>query len=629
MTSTMKKQTTVKSNSIFKRAFAQLQKLGKSLLFPIAMLPMAAIFLRLGAAIPGDTEFSKAVSDVFMTIGNGVFGDAMPFLFAIGIAFGMSKDQRGEAAIVGFSVMIIMTIMLSRTDNVAAIDTNITNAHTFQGVFGSVDIVDKIYHGMTLNGGSGFSGLFLGGKYNAILANNVFTGIFAGSLVAYIYNRFNGIELPSVLGFFSGRRLVPVMALMTTAFAGILYAIVFPWFGAGIYYIGKGMGEAQGSHWGNAGVMGAFGIMNRLLIPFGLHHVINTPLWFTSVGGDWGGKAGDLNIFAGAPAALYDAKGVITSINPSGTFQSGFFPVMMFGLPALAAAIWFNAKGEGQKAKVASLFAGSALVSFFTGITEPIEFSFMFLAPALYGLHAILTGLIGFVVGAFGIQLGFGFSAGLIDYVLSIPKSVDIASAISETKGSFAGTMANPGWIWVIGAGTAAAYFFSANFMIKKLNLNTPGRGTNLMGETSEGGKQQVAGGSTARAQKYVKALGGYGNITNYAHCATRLRYDIVDPSKVDDKALQAAGAFGVAHPSKTHVQVIVGPTVEIVNNEILAGKPADLKVAAPVKAAAKPTVKKTTTVAAKPAVKKAPAKKATTATKKAPAKKPAAKTKK
>lgn len=160
------------------------------------------------------------------------------------------------------------------------------------------------------------------------------------------------------------------------------------------------------------------------------------------------------------------------------------------------------------------------------------------------------------------------------------------------------------------------------------------------MGETSEGGKEKVAGGSTARAQKYVKALGGYGNITNYAHCATRLRYDIVDPSKVDDKALQAAGAFGVAHPSKTHVQVIVGPTVEIVNNEILAGKPADLKVAAPVKTAAKPTVKKTTTaatkkpavkktVAAKPAAKKAPVKKATTTTKKAPAKKPAAKTKK
>ncbi|MCR8613096.1 MAG: PTS transporter subunit EIIC [Mycoplasma sp.] len=545
-----KKVQANKPNTAWKRFFALLQRMGKSLLFPIAMLPFAAILLRLGAAIPTTTGFSEFVNNLFTAIANGVFGPALPFLFAIGISFGMSKDQRGEAAIVGFSLMVIITIMLS--------DSN--------GIFGGYDFVNRIYGGMTLNGGSGFHGLF-GTGYNNILATNVFTGIFVGSIVSFLYNRFNGIELPSILGFFSGRRLVPVLAFISSLILGLLYALIFPWFGAGLYYIGKGLGEAQGNRWENAGVMLAYGIINRMLIPFGLHHVLNIPLWFTSIGGTHGGVSGDINIFLNAPALG----------NQAGTFQTGFFPIMMFGLPALVASIWFNAQGEKQKAQVASLFLGSALVSFFTGITEPIEFSFMFLAPALYGMHIILTGIVGFIVGVFGIQLGFGFSAGLIDYALSIPKSLDI---IVANKTGFDAVLANPLWIWPIGFGTAAMYFFTGNFLIKKFNLNTPGRGTNKLsfdiGDSNT--SKSKTGKTSAKAQKVVAALGGYENITMYSHCATRLRYDVEDPTKIDDKALVNAGAFGVAHPSKKHVHVVIGPTVEILHEKILAGKPETIK---------------------------------------------------
>ena len=525
-----KTASTTSKPKLRSRAFAKLQQIGKALLFPISMLPLAAILLRVGAAIPGDTEFSKFVASALTSVGNGVFGPALPFLFAIGIAFGMAKDNRGEAAIVGFVVMVMLTILLSNE----------------KGIYGGFDFVDKIYHNMTLNNGHGFTGLFDKSKYNDILAFNVFTGIFAGSIVAYIYNKFNGIELPSLLGFFSGRRLVPVLSMIGAIVAGLIYAVVFPWLGAALYYLGEGLGNAAQNHWGKAGVMGVYGVINRLLIPFGLHHVINVPLWFSSVGGSFNGVNGDIYIFAQAPAFVENGPDM-GKINPSGTFQSGFFPTMMFGLPAIAFAFYWNADGQQQKARVASLFAGSALVSFFTGITEPIEFSFMFLAPTLYGLHAILTGIFAFIVGVFGIQLGFGFSAGLIDYVLSIPKSVDIANA----KGGFEGIMANPGWMWIIGIAAAATYFFSANFVIKKWNISTPGRGNNkIENDTSIEDKTVISGGTTVRAQKYVKALGGYENITMFSHCATRLRYDVKDTSKINDKDLQSAGAFGVAHPS-------------------------------------------------------------------------------
>lgn len=547
-------QKTKKSTSP-RRFLSLMQKIGKSLLFPIAMLPFAAILLRMGAAIPQTgfddahvltsvgTQFSGFIASLFLAIGNGVFGPALPFLFAIGVGFGMTKDQRGEAAITAFSVMIIFTILMSAKG----------------GTFGGSDFVDRIYGSMHLNGGSGFHGVF-GNAYNSILASNVFVGLVAGGLVAFLYNKFNGLELPSILGFFSGRRLIPVVSFIVTMFLGLVFAIVWPWFGVGLYYLGKGLGEAQGSHWGNAGVMGIFGFVNRLLIPFGLHHTINTPLWFSSVGGTQAGIDGDINIFSAAPALG----------NHSGTFQTGFFPTMMFGLPALAAAIWYNANGNQQKAKVASLFFGSALVSFFTGITEPIEFSFLFIAPALFLTHAILTGLFGFIVGAFGIQLGFGFSAGLVDYALSIPKSLDI---IAANKSGFEAVMANPAWIWVIGAAEAATYFFVTNFVIKKWNISTPGRGEGEFSDEKLGSVVTVGGNSNVSkyhkdATTILKAVGGADNIISLSNCATRLRFVLKDNSKVDSAKIKTTTAMGQMKVADGY-QVIMGPTVEMYANEI------------------------------------------------------------
>ncbi len=531
------------NNNIFKRSLSFLQKIGKSLLFPVAMLPLAAILLRLGAAIPGTTDFSKFISSVFLAIANGVFGNAMPILFAIGISFGMSRENRGEAAIIGFSVMVIFTILLSEN-----------------GIFGGADLVHQIYGGMKLNGGWGFKGVF-GRAYNSILANNVFTGIFAGGIVAYIYNRYNGIELPSILGFFSGRRLIPVLSFIATFVIGIMYAIIFPWFGVGLFYIGKAVGSAQGSRWSNAGIMGFYGIINRLLIPFGLHHVVNTPLWFTEIGGSHvsvTGKevVGDIFVFANGASAG----------NNSGTFQAGFFPAMMFGLPALAVAIWYNAKDQKQKAKVASLLAGASLVSFFTGITEPIEFAFLFVAPLLFIMHAILTGVSAFFVGLFGIQLGFGFSAGLIDYLLSIPKSLEI---IKENKTGFSAVMAHPVWIWVIGAATSVLYFFGANFLIKKFDLPTPGRKDNLLDVSTEENVEVEFG-----AKKYIKDARliiqavGKSNIISVSNCATRLRFELKDNSIVDESIIKKTKALGHVKIANGY-QIVMGPTVEMYYNEI------------------------------------------------------------
>ena len=562
-TTSMKKKKSYSNPSLPKRAFALLQKMGKSLLFPIAMLPIAAIFLRLGAALPKDTEFSAFVGGIVDAIGNAVFGFALPFLFAIGIAFGMSKDQRGEAAIVGFAVMVLLTALLSA--NIPATYAGkpvVTNSITKTAPvsLAGLDFVNKIYHGMTLNGGPGFHGIF-GGAYNSILANNVFLGIFAGAMTAFIYNRFNGIEMPSVLGFFSGRRLVPVLAILSLTLLGLVWAMIFPWIGVGLFYMGKGMGTAQGNRFANAGIMGAYGFVNRMLIPFGLHHTINIPLWFTEVGGTFAGKSGDINIFAQAPAVT--AAGV----NPAGTFQSGFFPVMMFGLPAMALAFYYTAKNKTQKARVASLFAGSALVSFFTGITEPIEFTFMFLAPQLYVFHAILTGFSGIIVGLMGIQVGFGFSAGLIDYVLSIPKSIEIANA----KGGADAVLSNPAWLVPIGIGTGAAYFFGSKFMIKKFNISTPGRGENLLQAESEEKIVNVAKGETkytADAKAILKAVGGKSNVKSLGNCATRLRFVLKDNTKVDKAAIGKTKAMGSMKVTGGY-QVIMGPTVEMYANEI------------------------------------------------------------
>lgn len=582
MTKTIKQNETTKNKtnknvqmdngtSGFKRALNFLSRVGKALLFPIAMLPIAAILLRIGAAVPADTDFSSFIAKILLTGGNTVF-DQLPIIFAIGVGFGLSKDNRGEAAISAFVAMTLLSIMLSSKNG---------------SWFGGVDISNTFYGGLDLGGDqSGFHGVF-GGKYNDIMAKNVLNGIIIGGLTAFIYNRFNGVEMPKILGFFSGRRLVPVLVIMSALVFSLFYALVWPWAGYVLSKLSESLTEATGDRYSNAAIMGVYAVLNRLLLPFGLHHIPNSMFWFQLgdfVKPDGTIAHGDINGFLQA-SAVQPGGAALTA----GTFQTGFFPMMMFGLPAMVGAIWFTAEKE-QRTKVIGLLGGSAIVSFFTGITEPIEFAFLFAAPALFGLHIILSGVSAFITGLFGIQLGFGFSAGLIDYVLSIPKSTEIITAHgNDPSGAWSSieqTMANPAWVIVIGLFTGAAYFFGGTFAIKKFNISTPGRGENLIEDdidssasssstkTSSKASTSSNAKTTARAAKYVKALGGYENIKEFSHCATRLRYDVKDVSKVSEAELKAAGAFGLKKVSKTHVQVIVGPNVEIVNNEILAGKP-------------------------------------------------------
>ena len=568
-----------------KKVLALLQRIGKALLFPIAMLPLAAIFLRLSAGVfPSNTEFSTVINGIMGAVGNGVF-DNLPALFAVGVAFGLAKDNRGEAAIVGFLAFMILQglILDSKLDLIGHIYSGVDLGGTGHG-----DAFHKVFSAPATSQAGGFKD-----SYNAILINNVIAGITIGGVVAFVYNKFSGLEMPSVLGFFSGRRLIPVLGMMAAVAVGILWALIFPWIGLLLYYFSKALTDATGNRWANASVMGIYGVINRLLIPFGLHHVPNTLFWFSSLGGSMTNHSGaqiDGDIFMFLNGDITDIAG---HANTSGTFQAGFFPIMMFGLPAIAVAMWSKAKGQTQKARVASLFAGSAIVSFFTGITEPIEFSFMFLAPVLFGFHALMTGVVGFIVGAMGIQIGFGFSAGLIDYVLSIPKSLDLASA----KGGFSGAIANPLWIWPIGILTSIAYFFGARFLINKFNLDTPGRGTNLILDDAANAAPIREGDNkyTADCKVIIKAVGGKGNIKSLGNCATRLRFVLKDNSKVtpaDFKKTKAMGSMKVAGG----YQVIMGPTVEMFANEI------DSLLAAT-------TVKKTTvkkTVAKKTTTKKA-----------------------
>ena len=542
----------------------KLSQIGKSLLFPIAMLPFAAILLRIGVAIPiaPDTAnhlsfstFSTTVSEILTSAGNVIFKN-LAILFGAGLAFGLTKKRRGEAALVGFVGVALVMAMMSRPPYAN------TDNHIIAGGFYSsgLDLVGKFY-------GDRFHQIF-GCAYNDILANNVFTGVLVGLCVAWTYNKFHQVEMPGVLGFFSGSRLVPAVVIMFIMVGILVYAAIWPWIGFGIYEFSTVLGRAQGGRWSNAGVMLVFGIINRLLLPFGLHNVPNALFWFSALGGTHPGinglpVNGDINVFLnGIPLG-----------NHGGTFQAGFFPIMMFGLPALVWAIYKNA-GDTQKLKVLGLLGGSAFVSFFTGITEPIEYAFLYAAPLLYGMHIILTGIFSFIVGAFGIQIGFAFSAGFLDYVLSIPKSFAI---IHANYHGFNAVMRNPFWILPIGAAAAATYYYLGSWLIRRFNLSTPGRNNNLIFSTTfdkdpdiKTSKSNEPLNKYDRAAKLiVKGLGGKTNIATLGNCATRLRLKLIDGSKVNKTLLQQGGSLGLIILSKTSIQVVMGPKVELFVNAI------------------------------------------------------------
>lgn len=477
---------------------AALQKLGKALMLPVASLPAAAILLRFGAVDyvkdfhMGDSvgSFINQYIAPFLLAGGSAIFDNLPLIFAIGVAIGMAGDA--VAALAAAIAYLVLSNVLAK----------IPAAFTA--------IVDK---DTTLNMG-------------------VIGGIIAGLLASYFYKKYHNIKLPDWLGFFGGKRFVPIITSLTMVLVGIALGIIWGPVQHALDEFGRWVVDL-----GGIGAM-VFMIGNRLLIPFGLHHVLNSIAWF-QIGDftDATGKVvhGDLTrFFAGDSSA--------------GMFMTGFFPIMMFALPAAALAIIHTAKPERRKV-ISSIFIGTAFVSFLTGITEPLEFSFMFVAPVLYGIHAVLSGLAGYITTSMGIHHGFGFSAGFLDYVINYPLA---------TK---------PLLLIPIGLAFGVVYYFLFRFVIVKFNLKTPGREDEDIStaDTTVSGKSSL----TEKAEKVLAAIGGKDNISGLDACITRLRLVVKDEKAVNDQVLKNLGAAGIMRLGQGAVQVIFGTQSELLKDEI------------------------------------------------------------
>ncbi len=470
-----------------------LQRLGKSLMLPVACLPVAAILQGIGYWLDPSGWGANSVVAAFLLKAGGVLIDQMAILFAIGVAVGMSDDNDGTAGLAGLVSWLMTTTILSPP--VVAMLLKIEE-----------DAVDPAF-----------------GKIQT-----QFIGILCGLIAAGCYNKFKSTKLPDAFSFFSGKRCVAIV----TAGASIVSSLILFFAWPVIYGALMRFGEFIM----NLGAFGAglYGFFNRLLIPFGLHHALNSVFWFdvagiNDIGKFWGTMEGGI-------------------LGQTGMYMSGFFPVMMFGLPAAALAMYHTAKDNKKKIAAGLLFS-AAIASFFNGVTEPLEFSFMFLAPALYGIHAVLTGISMAVVALLPVRAGFNFSAGLVDWVLSF-------------KAPFA---ENSIMLIPIGIVVGIIYYIVFRIVIVKFNLKTPGREDDDMDET----KVQLANDDfTAIAQIVLEGVGGKENVTSIDNCITRLRLEIKDYTAVDEKKIKSAGVAGVIRPSKTAVQVIIGTKVQFVADE-------------------------------------------------------------
>ena len=468
-----------------------MQALGRALMLPIAVLPIAGLLLRIGQPDLLDIAFVSAA-------GAAIF-DNLGLLFSIGVAVGFARDGNGAACLAGVACYLVTT----------------TGAQTFLAAPADVS--------------SGMP------EAAAALANKAWVvsqidklevpiGILSGLIGGLFYNRFSTIALPEYLAFFGGRRFVPIasglMGLILAAVIGLSYSHI----SAGIDALSQAIVNA-----GGVGLF-IFGLLNRILIVTGLHHILNNVAWF--VVGDYEGATGDLRrFFAGDPNA--------------GSFMAGFFPVMMFGLPAACLAMYHEARADRRKAVGGMLFS-LAFTSFLTGVTEPIEFTFMFLAPLLYAIHAVLTGVSMALMDWLGVKMGFGFSAGLFDYVLNFNLS---------TK---------PWMLLPVGAVYALVYYGLFRFAIRRFNLQTPGRE-----KDAPAAAPAAEGEATDRGTAFSLALGGAANLVSVEACTTRLRLILADPAAVDEVALKALGSRGVIRPSANAMQVVLGPVADMVADEI------------------------------------------------------------
>jgi PTS system N-acetylglucosamine-specific IIC component len=378
---------------------------------------------------------------------------------------------------------------------------------------------------------SGAVAMFTGTDANPAFAKieNAFIGILAGLIASYCYNHFKSIKLPAYLGFFSGKRFVAIVTAGITMVASVILFFIWPVVYSGLVTFGSGI---VGSGAIGAGI---YGFLNRLLIPLGLHHALNSVFWFDVA------NINDLSNF-------WSGEG---TLGQTGMYMAGFFPVMMFGLPGAALAMYHTAKTKKKKIAASLLFA-AALCSFLTGVTEPLEFSFMFLAPVLYIVHAFLTGISCFIVALLPARAGFNFSAGLIDFVLSFKAPMAL----------------NPLLLIPVGLVFFVVYYLIFRFLITKFNFMTPGREDD---EITEDEKHVSLSNSdfAAVAAVILEGLGGKNNITSLDNCITRLRVEIKDYTAVDEKKIKSSGISGVVRPNKTSIQVIVGTQVQFVADEL------------------------------------------------------------
>ncbi|MGX6444547.1 N-acetylglucosamine-specific PTS transporter subunit IIBC [Neobacillus sp. K501] len=470
-----------------------LQRLGRSLMLPVAVLPAAAILMGIGYWIDPTGWGGGSPVAAFLIKAGGSIIDNMAILFAVGVALGMSKDKDGSAALSGLVAYLVVTTVLS-TNSVAMLQG--IPAEEVNAAFGKI--------------------------------GTQFIGILSGIIAAIMYNRFSHVKLPDALSFFSGKRLVPIMTSVAMLVVSLVLLFVWPAVFSGLVAFGKAIAEM--------GAIGAgiYGFFNRLLIPIGLHHALNSVFWFdvagiNDIGNFWASKG---------------EKGI------TGMYQAGFFPVMMFGLPAAALAMYHTAKSSKKKT-VAALMMAAGVASFFTGVTEPLEFAFMFVAPVLYLTHAVLTGISLAIAAAFQWTAGFGFSAGLVDFVLSL--KIPIAN--------------QPYMLLLQGLVFAVIYYFLFRFIITKFNLMTPGREEDVEEEV-----EGVTGGNKfeAMAAKIYEGLGGDANVTSVDNCVTRLRLEVKNMDAVDQKKIKSTGVPGINVVGKNSIQVIVGTNVQFVADEIM-----------------------------------------------------------
>lgn len=456
--------------------FNLLQKIGKALMTPIAVLPVAALLLRFGF---GDIPFLDGqIASVMKHAGEAIFSN-LDLLFGIGIAYGLSKNNDGAAALAGaIGVLIAKAVYIS---------------------------IDK-----DVNMG-------------------VFVGIIIGVLAGILYNRFYDIKLPEFLGFFGGKRFVPIITSLVAIVVGVLAGYFWHYAQAGIDAFSNaiiGLNE-----------MGTFiyGTLNRLLIPLGLHHILNSVFWFQL--GEYTHLKDGVEVVANG-----DLHRFFAGDKSAGVYMSGFYVVMMFGLPALAYAIYLNTPKSARK-KAGAILIGVAFTSFLTGITEPLEFLFLFVAPVLFVIHALLTGLALALAQMLNIHAGFGFSAGFIDYIINYKLAT------------------NPLLILPLGAVFALIYFFVSYYTIKLFKLkifeeddtNTNDSGCETSGE----------------ALAFIEALGGKDNIVETDACITRLRMRVKDNTHLSDSAFTALGAKGVIRPDKHSIQIVLGTKAEGVSEKI------------------------------------------------------------